>query len=199
MRILDRLRRPDWLAELQAVITCGLVALAVISVASTVSTLNDDQIMVALPTGLLAAPDGLGPGVTLAAHGTVDVTLSDPTAGQLVASLLTVLPSCLVAATVLGLLLSTVRRARRDQPFRGAIVRRLRALALVVLIGGPLAATAEAIAALSLSSRFTDGGFSSVLDLAPLGPWVLTGFGLLAIAEIVNRGRALRAELDTVV
>lgn len=199
MRLPDRLRRPDWLAELQAVLTCGLAILAVVGVASTVTTLTADQVVVAVPTGTLGAPDGLPPGVTPAAHGTVDVALSDPTVGQRVASLLTVLPSGLLVAAALGLLLSVVRRARRDQPFRSVIVRQLRILALVVLVGGPLAGTAEAIAALNLSSRFSDGGFAVVLDLTPLGAWALTGFGFLAVAQIVHRGRDLRAELDTVI
>lgn len=200
MRLLDRLRRPDWLAELQAVITCGLVILAVVTAGGTAATLNDDQITVAVPAEGLGTPDGLPPEVTLATHGTVDVTLSDPTTGQLVASLLTALPSLLLVAAALGLLLAIVRRARRDHPFRSATVRRLRGLALVVLVGGPLAVAVEAFALLNLSTRLTaDGGFRTSLDLSHLGPWILTGFGLLAVAEIVNRGRALRAELDTVI
>jgi hypothetical protein len=31
------------------------------------------------------------------------------------------------------------------------------------------------------------------------GSWIIAGFGALAIAEVVNRGYALRAELDEVI
>jgi hypothetical protein len=38
-----------------------------------------------------------------------------------------------------------------------------------------------------------------IFDLTPMGMWLLVGFGFLAIAEVINRGLAMRAELDSVI
>jgi hypothetical protein len=97
------------------------------------------------------------------------------------------------------LLLGVLRRARRDDPFLPATVRRLRVLAIVVLVGGPVAFIVETIAAMDLSARVTNRYLGAIFDLTPLGVWLLVGFGFLAIAEVVNRGRAMRAELASVI
>jgi hypothetical protein len=111
----------------------------------------------------------------------------------------TTVPTFLVTITMFVLLLGVLRRARRDDPFLPATVRRLRALAIVVVVGGPVAFVIEMIAAMELSSRVTKTHMGTTVDLTSLGIWLLVGFGFFAIAEVINRGRAMRAELETVI
>jgi hypothetical protein len=91
-----------------------------------------------------------------------------------------------------------VRAARRDDPFSAANVRRLRAMGGVVLVGGASSLTIGVAAAFELGRSIApDAAPGAVLDLS--GWWFLVGFGFFAIAEVLNRGRAMRAELDEVI
>jgi hypothetical protein len=206
MGFIERLRKPDWLQEMQATITFVLVVLAVVGVFNVVALVTGDSLVAEVPTRTVAGVSGttgdLRPGVVIDPYGTVDVLVRDPDAGQLVDQALIRLPTYLVAGTVFVLLLGVLRRARRDNPFLPATVNRLRVLAIVVLVGGPLAFTIETIAAMDLSARVTNthmGNIGTTFDLTPIGIWLLVGFGFFAIAEVVNRGRAMRAELDSVI
>ena len=68
---------------------------------------------------------------------------------------------------------------------------------MVALAGGYLGFLVELISSMYLSSTVTTEGY---LGLAQLQlHWILIGFGLFAVAEVVNRGCAMRAELETVV
>jgi hypothetical protein len=132
--------------------------------------------------------------------GAVDVVVSRPGGAERVASALTHLPTYVVVFVLFVLLFLLVRQARRSDPFRPATVRRLRLLGLVAIAGGPLAAIVEMIAALDLTDRVTDGTTATAtVDVTAIGLWLVVGCGFLAMAEVVNRGTAMRAELDTLV
>lgn len=198
MRIPDRLRRPDWLAEIQSATAFVLAVLAVVGVAGIAMTAIGDNLAVELPASAVAAPDGLRPGVTVDTEGTLDAVIAQPDRAERVAAALTSLPTYLVVVAMLAILYAVARQARREDPFLAVTVNRLRLLALVALVGGPLAAVTETVAALDLTRRVT-GDASASLDVTAIGLWTLAGFGFLAVAEIVNRGRAMRAELETVI
>jgi hypothetical protein len=199
MRIPERLRRPDWLAEMQSAVAFVLVVLAVVGAAGIAMSAVGENLAVEVPASAVAgAPEGLWPGVTVDAEGTLDVVVARPDRAEQVAATLTTLPTYLVVVALLAMLYAVVRSARWEDPFLPVAVRRLRLLGVMALVGGPLAAVVELVAALDLTRRVT-GDASASLDLAGIGLWTLAGFGLLAVAEIVNRGRALRAELDTVI
>lgn len=201
---LERLRRPDWLGELQGLVTVALVVLSVAGMLSVISVLAGGAVVAEVPTeavaGLAGETGGLAPGVRVDDAGAVAVTVDDPSAAQLVAYNLTQLPTYLVVATVLVMLRGLLRRARREDPFQPATVRRLRTLALVAFTGGALAQIVEILAALDLSARLTaDPVMTTTLSLEPMGLWLLVGFGFFAIAELVKRGLAMRSELDAVI
>jgi hypothetical protein len=192
------IRRPDWLKELQAVLIVGLVIVGGLGVFGAVAA-GSDSLQVELPASAVSGTVdyGLREGAAVAAEQDVTVTVADPSLEQRVAWVLTALPTYAVVAALLVLLLLIVRHARRGDPFTVAAVRQLRVLAVVALAGGYLGSVVELIAAMHLSSTVaTDGvvGFSQF----PLH-WFLVGFGLFAVAEVVNRGYAMRAELETVV
>ncbi|HEV7898734.1 MAG TPA: DUF2975 domain-containing protein [Planosporangium sp.] len=202
MRLSDRLRRPDWLAEVQAVLVAGLVLAAVGAAINVVSLVRREPIVVNVLSERIV-PDvglsGLQPGVHLYDSGTVEVLVDHPTPAQLAWHTAGSLPTFLVVVFMLVTLLRIVRAARRHDPFSSANVRRLRFLGVVVLVGGGIAMIIETIARLALSGSVRTGPpeVGAVVDVS--GWWFLVGFGFLAIAEVVNRGRAMRAELETVI
>jgi Protein of unknown function (DUF2975) len=203
MGIIERLRRPDWLQEMQTMLTVVLAVLAVLGVLDVIAVATGDSVVAAVPTRAVfdvgAAPATLQPGTVIDQGGMIDVSVSDPDAGLLIGKALTSMPTYVVAVITLALLLSVVRRARKEDPFLPATVRRLRTLAVVALVGGPVAFIIEMIAAMDLTARVTDRHPGTVVDLTSLGIWLLIGFGFFAIAEVINRGRAMRAELDSVI
>ncbi|WP_326558719.1 DUF2975 domain-containing protein [Micromonospora sp. NBC_01796] len=197
-----RFRNPDWLAELQGVVVVALVVLAGIIAFNVVTLADGGPVTARVPAdavaGVADATAGLRAGVVV--DGDVEVRVADPTPGQLVAYHLTVLPMLAVAAAVLVLLWTVLRRARRGDPFATGTVRRLRRIGWVALVGGVLAQLVQLIASLELTARVTaDGEQSATLDLTRTGLLLLLGFGFFAIAEIVKRGLTMRTELETVI
>jgi Protein of unknown function (DUF2975) len=203
MGFIERLRKPDWLQEMQTTLTFVLVVMAVLGGLTVIALVTGDSLVAQVPTsavaGVAGATGDLRPGVVTDPHGTVDILVRNPDAGQLVDKALISMPTYLITVTVLVLLLGVLRRARRDNPFLPATVRRLRVIAVVVLVGGQLAFTIETVAAMDLSARVTNKHMGTIFDVTPVGTWLLLGFGFFAIAEVVNRGRAMRAELDSVI
>lgn len=194
MRLPESLRRPDWLKEMQAVLA---IALGV--VAPALRAAIAEELPLELPAAALSGTLDyeLREGVAIAAEQDVTVTLADPDAGQRAAWALAELPTQAVAAALLALLLGLVRHARREDPFTPATVRRLRAVAATAIAGGVFAFTVELLASMHLSTTAVVGDIAGISHL-PVH-WLLIGFGLLAVAEVVKRGRAMREELETVV
>lgn len=86
-------------------------------------------------------------------------------------------------------------------PFRMEVVGRLRRLGLVVLVGGALSELAEYLCARALVVRFVPANMVDFVDpdVNITLWWAMPAFMLLAFAEVVRRGVALRSELDTVI
>jgi len=102
-------------------------------------------------------------------------------------------PSAVVIAA-LWLLRGLLGSVRDGDPFAGANVRRLRALALVVLIGVPLAGFISSIFANELAaSAGLDGG--ETLVTMP-GGLFLGGIGAFVLAEVFAAGVRLRDDLE---
>nr|MDT0658846.1 DUF2975 domain-containing protein [Micromonospora sp. DSM 115978] len=222
---VEQLRKPDWLAEMRAVLIAGLVLVAAVGIGSPVLALTGGrEIVVAVPASTIDSRpeagsggpgsegsgrreeglaglglDGSGStgGARVRESSAVEVYVVEPTTGQLVADTLAHLPSLAVVAVLLGLLLQVVVRARRGEPFSGYVVRRLRVAAVVALAGGCLASLVETVATLGLAMSVS--GSAGLAHWAFPLPWILAGFALFAVAEVIGRGVAMRAELDTVV
>lgn len=202
MSFLGKLRGPDWLGEMQALLVLGLVGTSLAVVVTGVRTvLGDSPVIAQLPadamTGVAGPVAGLADGVTIGSDSLVEVQIADPSTRQVIAEALTSLPTVLVVLVMLLMLLRIVRRARRDDPFTAGTVRQLRILAVLVIAGGAGAGIVESLAALNLSLTVGTETAYAVWQL-PAG-WSLAGFGLLAIAEVVNRGAVMRDEMETVI
>ncbi|MEV4134957.1 DUF2975 domain-containing protein [Dactylosporangium sp. NPDC049742] len=115
--------------------------------------------------------------------------------GELQTLLFVALGVCALVALVMLLLVR--RAARRGDPFAAANVRRLRAVGWVVLLGSLAAFEIELLAGFQLSATVVAEPPSTGADV-PL-VWCLCGAGFLALAEIIQRGRALQAELAEVI
>lgn len=199
MGIRERLGRPDWLRELQAVLIAGLlfvVGFGIVGVGVTAAF--GDELTMELPASAVTGTVdvGLREGATVAAKQDVTITVAEPRASQRLAWALSRWPTAAVITALLVLLLGLVRRARRDDPFSLATVRRLRVLGVVAL-GGYVASLLELMATMLLSGTVTTDGVAGGSQLSMA--WFLVGFGLFAMAEVVKRGHAMRVELETVV
>lgn len=202
MSFMSRLRRQDWLGEVQTLCIVGLAftGLAIV-VPGLWAVLGDKPVIAELSagamTGVAGATTGLADGAVITADSTVEVQIADPGIHQLIADALTSLPTKVVAFAMLLMLLRIVRRARHGDPFTAATVRQLRILGVLVIVGGTAAGIVEALAMLDLSFTVADKAGDAVWQL-PAG-WLLAGFGFLAVAEIVHRGTAMRDELARVI
>lgn len=198
-----RLRRTDWLGELQGLTVLGM-AVAVVGSAIRVGTLaaGDDGAPLALQARSLDGLAGARPeagGAVVAGDGWVEAYLPDPSGHQALLSTLTWLPTVVLVVAVLALLFVILRDARRTDPFTVRTVRRLRILAVVALVGGAAVSLTETFSMMSLvdSALPAEAGFYGLLTL-PIG-WVFAGAGFLALGEVIRRGLALRDELAEVI
>jgi hypothetical protein len=190
------IRGRDWLGQLQLTLAAFALVFAVFGVGSLVYLLGGNTVCTeVLGAEPVVAVPGLRAGATAGA--TVSVCTESPSGAQSVYAFLVEGLWPLVITVAAALLWRIVRDARRSDPFTAATVRRLRRLTVFVLLAGGAAAVAGMVAADALAASFVKGGFHP--SDAPVWALLIVGLGLAAIAEIVNRGVALRAELDTVI
>jgi hypothetical protein len=113
----------------------------------------------------------------------------------------------LIVATLpmLGYAYHVTGEALRNDPFTLAMVRKLRRLGLLILLGGLISEAAAFVAgrallddALAGSPQLREGSSLEVYQSPSLW-WLLPGLLVLAFAEVVRRGCQLRAELDGVI
>lgn len=199
-RLLERLRRRDYLGGLQTLVLIALGACAVGAALGLWGMLTRARISVPAGSGVTIPPGavaGLLPGVRLDPDAEVRVVVEHPSAAQVAWHAAQDVPWFAIAVFMLVMLLLVVRTARRGDPFAAANVRRLRAAGWVVFLGSLAAFELSLFAGLELSATVTTAPPSTAGDL-PL-VWCFCGFGFLALAEIINRGRALQTELAEVI
>jgi len=190
-------RRPDWLSEIHGLLTLLLATVVVAGPATAAVALTDDHVDVTVRAGRVTA--SAGPGLTLAPDGELTLQVAHPDAAQRALAALGSAPTWGLWVLVLFLLWRLVREVRRTDPFTAPVARRLCVIATVMVVGGPLVEFVQFLATFALSTTVRGVDPQASLSLGFLGTWLLAGFGLLAVAEVVRRGQWLREELDTVV
>ena len=199
-RLSARLRRRDYLAELQSLLLVALGVSTVVAAVNVRAMVVRDPITVAIGSGVTVPPDavaGLLPGARLDPGSDVQVLVEDPSARQVAWHAAQSLPWFVLAVFTLVMLLLVVRTARRGDPFAAANVQRLRLVGSIVFLGSLAAFYVELWAGLELSTTVVADPLSTGAEV-PL-VWCFCGLGFLALAEIINRGRALQAELAEVI
>lgn len=129
--------------------------------------------------------------------------LSDPTTRQRVLDLVPGVVYLLLVATVAWLLLRVMLTIGRGEPFAPANVRRLRALALVLMVGWTVAYFTEAtctfaiLADVDLEAAGVEGGPRAALTL-PVLPFVV-GLATAMVAEAFKAGARLQDDVEGLV
>jgi hypothetical protein len=213
VNLRHRLRRTHWLGPLQTLLTAGL-ALAGLNIALQLVLLaRAGDVKVQVPTGyrLEPGPDGVPPDVLIDPNGTFQTYVREPTMTQTLLFELTRLPTLAAFLLTLALVLRLVRQTRQHEPFTATTVRRLRILAVIVMASQILAGLVEDGARTALLASVTPQAVIPPLSASTLwwwllaglshlaSPWLLLGFGFLAVAELINRGHTMRAELAEVI
>jgi hypothetical protein len=132
---------------------------------------------------------------------TVNVYVQSPTPIQTLLGLLAHgVAQAVATLPMIVLARRLVDRAIATDPFTMSMVRGLRRLGLVVLLGGLLAELVRSAAAIALyASALKDGHPFLDTDWMIDFWWLLLGLVILSFAQVVEHGCTLRTELDEVI
>jgi hypothetical protein len=195
-------RLDTYLTWLRAAATFVFIAALCVSVALVViAFIPGSPVREELPARALSGVDGVGgveSGVSLAKAGWVPFAVDDPSLGQRLLFLLTVLPGLLVIAEVARRLSAVVRRARDSDPFTAASSRALVSIGKLTVIAGLGAWVVSQLARAVLARTMLDSADHIRPHHSPLG-WLVVGAILAGFGLILDRGVEMRAELDTVI
>jgi hypothetical protein len=190
------------------------LALAGLNVALQLALLvQTGHITVQVPIGyrIEPGPDGIPPDVLIDTGGTFQTYVREPTTTQTLLFELTRLPTLAAFLLTLALVLRLVRQTRQHEPFTATTVRRLRILAVIVMASQILAGLVEDGARTALLASVVPQAVVPLLSASALwwwllaglshlaSPWLLLGFGFLAVAELINQGHTMRTELAEVI
>ncbi|MEV6527358.1 hypothetical protein AB0M43_36090 [Longispora sp. NPDC051575] len=147
-----------------------------------------DTVAAQVPAMFVPTLDGGGKGpFTVKNSAMVDVAIIDPTPRQVLYEVLTVLPTVVMIAVLLVALTALAHRTRHATPRSPAVLGRLRALAVLALVGGCLAEGVQIGAQYALTRSVVGELAFFRIGLEQFGWWLLVAFGLAACAEIAHR------------
>lgn len=204
----NRWRRPNWLRELEIaawVVFAAITAAVVFHIGAAVYQLTTDSELV-WPITVPVPLDSIGrltpePGAMatgdVAANTDVTVELVRPTIEQHAWFLAGWLPGTAIAAVVAFTLARQLRLARQGLLFSAQVVRALRRIGWLVLVGTVLAVNLDMFATGMLVADITPDSLAFGMVL-PFG-WLLVGFVAPAMADVVARGARMREDLEGVV
>ena len=160
------------------------------------STVSQD-----LPTATLTGLDGIGgvaAGVVADTSGWMAFHLQDPSSAQRLFFMLTEVPGLLLIAEIGRRMAILVRTAQDSDPFTSHTAGALATLAKLTALGGLATWVTSQVAQGVLSATMLTAPSSWTPQDTPLG-WLAVGLIFAAFGRILDRGVAMRAELDTVI
>jgi hypothetical protein len=190
---LPRLRGTATLVYIAAL--CGAVALLVIGF------IPRSPVTLQLPTSLLSGSDRVGgivPGVVVDPAGGVVFKITDASLAQRMIYLATTLPALLLVAEVARRMANVLRAAQDNDPFTEQTAGELTVVAKITAFGGLGVWAVSNVAKWMLSATMLKSGAAAEPHQSPLG-WLAVGLIFAAFAQLIARGAAMRAELDTVI
>ena len=130
--------------------------------------------------------------------GWVPFTIHDPSLAQRLLYLLTVLPSLTLIAEIARRMANLLRAAQASDPFTTNTARALITAGKLTAFAGLGTWILSQIAQGVLSGTMLTSPETFKPHQAPLG-WLAVGLIFAALGQILDRGVAMRAELDTVI
>jgi hypothetical protein len=138
-------------------------------------------------TGVVADPSGWSP-----------FQIDDPSLGQRLLHMLTEVPGLLLIAETGRRMSNLVRAAQDRDPFTAESAQALASLGKLTAIGGTGTWVLSQVAQWALCSMMLTSSFTLKPQSTPLA-WLAVGLIFAALGRILDRGVAMRAELDTVI
>ena len=191
-----------WLPRLRGTATFVYIAALCLAVALLViAFIPGSPVTLALPTADLSGTARLGgivQGVVVDPGGEIVFKVPDPSLGQRMLQLVTTVPGLLLVAEVARRMRNLLRAAQKTDPFTAQTVRELTLVAKITAVGGLGVWTVANGAKWALSATMLESGAAVAPHDSPLG-WLAVGLIFAAFAQLIARGVAMRAELDTVI
>ena len=191
-----------WLPRLRGTATFVYIAALCLAVALLViAFIPGSPVTLALPTSDLSGTARLGGilnGVVVDPGGAIVFKVTDPSLGQRMLHLVTTVPGLLLVAEVARRMRNLLRAAQKTDPFTAQTVRELTLVAKITAVGGLGVWTVANGAKWALSATMLESGAAVAPHDSPLG-WLAVGLIFAAFAQLIARGVAMRAELDTVI
>lgn len=195
-------RLTTWLRWLQAAATFVFIAALCLAVALVViAFIPGSPVTQALPAGALGGLDhldGVASGVKVDSSGWVPSTMHDPALVDRLLFMLTQVPGLLLIAEIARRMAGLLRTARASDPFTAASVGVLMTLGKLTAFVGLGTWVLSQVAQGVLSARMLTSPPAYQPHHTPLG-WLAVGLIFAAFAQILDRGVAMRTELDTVI
>jgi hypothetical protein len=195
-------RLDTWLRRIRKTSTViSVIALCAAFASTVICFIPGSPVVVELNSTLLSGLDsirGVGQDVIADPAGRIPLRVVHPAFGQRMLYLATVLPSILLVAEIARRLAALLRGAEGSDPFTTRTVRELTFLAKLTAFGGLGAWVLGSAATSILAKTILESGKVIEPYDSPLG-WLAVGFIFAAFAQLIARGVAMRAELDTLI
>lgn len=195
-------RLGTWLRWLRATATFVSIAALCLAVALLViAFIPGSPVTQELPAAALTGLDqirGVTAGVGVDPSGWVPFTIHDPSLAQRLLYLLTVLPGLALIAEIARRMANLLRAAQASDPFTDSTARALITAGKLTVIAGLGTWILSQIAQGVLSGTMLTSPGTFKPHQSPLG-WIAVGLIFAALGRILDRGVAMRAELDTVI
>ncbi|HEU5353003.1 MAG TPA: DUF2975 domain-containing protein [Actinocrinis sp.] len=199
---MEQVRLGTWLRRLRGTATIVYVAALCAAVALLVlAFIPRSPVTLQLPTASLSRLDALGGvtrGVLVDPAGGIVFKVVDPSLGQRMLYLATVLPGVLLVAWIARRMEQLLRAAQDSDPFTERTARELTVIAKMTAFGGLGVWAASAGAKAALSATMLGSGRAVSPHQWPV-TWVALGLIFAAFGQLIARGVAMRAELDSVI
>ena len=179
-----------WVAAL-----CAAVALLVIGF------IPRSPVTLPLPTSMLSGlgrVGGIAAGVIVDPAGRIILKVTDPSLAQRMIYLATTLPGVVLIAEIARRTARLLRAAQDSDPFTAQTARELTFVAKLTAFGGLGVWAITSAADWALSATMLHSGRPVEPHQSPF-VWLAVGLVFAAFAQLIARGVAMRAELDTVI
>ena len=197
-----RRRLSTWLRWLRATATFVFIAALCLAVALLViAFIPGSPVSQDLPAEALTGLNRLGgvtAGVAVDPSGWIPFTIHDPSLAQRLLYLLTVLPGLVLIAEIARRMANLLRGAEATDPFTASTARALVGVGKLTAFAGLGSWILSQFAQGALSTTMLTSPATFTPHQSPLG-WLAVGLIFAAFGQILDRGVAMRSELDAVI